>query len=311
MTLQQLRCLQAIVDNGFSVSRAAQILHTTQPGVSKTIRALEKELGVDVFVRSANRFAGLTERGRLAVELARRVLRDTQAMLSLAEESTSGAAGVLRVGTTHIHARYALLPVLQRFVERFPKIELVLSQGTPAQILAWVTEGAIDIGLSTLPGQVPRDIGTLEAYPLERCLIVPAGHPLLRGGPVTMKRMAQHPFVTYHEGFSSGWVVQREFQRRGLQPRVIVRATDATVVKAYVAAGIGIAIIPSMAVDPAEDKGLRVAPLAEPIAPTLAVFSARKDHLLRSFVYDFISMAAPRWSVEAAKVAFRGSTASA
>lgn len=311
MTLQQLRSLQAIVDNGFSVSRAAQVLHTTQPGVSKTVRALEKELGVDIFVRNANRFVGLTERGRSAVELARRVLRDAHAMLTLAEDASSDTGGVLHVGTTHIHACYALPPVVRRFVERFPKVELVLSQGTPAQILAWVTEGAIDVGLSTLPGQVSRDIGTLHAYPLDRCLIVPAaGHPLLRGGPVTIDRMARYPLVTYHESFSSGWVVQREFQRHGLHPRVIARATDASVVKACVAAGIGIAVIPALAVDRSHDINIRVVRTAEAFPTSMAVFSVRKDHLLRSFVYDFISMVAPRWTLESAKSAFRGSTGS-
>jgi LysR family cys regulon transcriptional activator len=307
MTLQQLRFLQAIVDNGYSVSRAAQALNTTQPGVSKTVRMLEREIGVPLFVRQANRFVGLTERGSVAVELARRVLRDTHAMLTLADEAAAASEGVLRLGTTHIHARYVLAPVIKRFVAQFPKVELVLSQGAPAQILAWVTEGAIDLGLSTLPAQVPADIGTLPAYPLARCLIVPAGHPLQRGGPVAMERIARYPLIAYHESFSTGWVMQRDFQRRGLQPRVVARATDASVVKAYVDAGIGIAVIPSLAVNRKQDSGVRIVRTAEPLPSSATLFSARKDHLLRAFAYEFIAMVAPERTPDAARAVFRGS----
>lgn len=113
--------------------------------------------------------------------------------------------------------------------------------------------------------------------------------------------------MSYHESFSSGSAVQREFQHRGLRPRVIARTTDATVIKAYVAAGIGIAIIPTRAVNATEDAGIRIVQTAEALPSPTAVISARKDQMLRSFAYELINMIAPRWTADAARIEFRGS----
>lgn len=299
MTLQQMRCLVAVVEHQFSVSRAATALFTTQPGVSKMIRAFEGEVGTEVFSRAGNRLTGLTASGQEAVALARRVLHDVRTMSTLAHDKTTDVTGTLRVGTTYIHARYTLVPVVKRFFSAFPGVELVLNQGTPEQILNWVTEGAIDIGLSTLPEQSPGGVTTLDAYPFERCLIVPAGHPLLKSRHLEIEQIARYPLVTFDESFSSGWVVQREFQRRGLTPRIAMRATDTNVIKAYVGAGMGIAVIQKMAVDPAVDLDIRVMATDHIFPPSMAVISLRSDHLLRKFGYDFIQMITPRWTQEA------------
>lgn len=294
MTLQQMRCLLAVVEHQFSVSRAAEALFTTQPGVSKMIGAFEREIGTEVFSRAGNRLIGLTPSGQEAVALARRVLRDVRTMSTLAQDKTTDVSGTLRVGTTYIHARYTLVPVVKRFFRAFPGVELVLNQGTPEQILNWVTEGAIDIGLSTLPVQCPGGVTTLDAYQFERCLIVPVGHPLLKLHHLKIEQIARYPLVTFDESFSSGWVVQREFQRRGLTPRIAMRATDTNVIKAYVGAGMGIAVIQKMAVDPAVDVDIRVMATDHIFPPSTAMISLRSDHLLRKFGYDFIQMITPR-----------------
>ncbi len=296
MTLQQMRCLLAVVDHQFSVSRAAAALFTTQPGVSKMVRALEGEVGVDIFVRTGNRLTGLTASGQEAVALARRILQDVRALSALAGQARGDSGGTLRVGTTHIHARYTLVPVVKRFFQAYPGVELVLNQGTPEQILNWVTEGAIDIGLCSLPNKSPAGLMTLDAYKLERCLIVPKGHPLVRSKRLKLEDIARYPLVTYDEGFSSGWVTQREFQRHGLTPRIAMRATDTNVIKAYVAAGLGIAVIQKVAVDASEDKDIRAIATDHIFPASMAMISLRADHLLRGSGYDFIRMVAPRWT---------------
>lgn len=299
MTLQQMRCLLAVVDHQFSVSRAAAALFTTQPGVSKMIRALEGEVGTEIFLRAGNRLTGVTASGQEAVALARRILRDVRTMSTLARDKTTDVNGTLRVGTTYIHARYTLVPVVKRFFQAYPGVELVLTQGTPQQILNWVTEGAIDIGLSTLPVRSPGGVTTLDAYEIERCLIVPSGHPLLNSRHLKMEQIARYPLVTYDESFSTGWVVQREFQRRGLTPRVAMRATDTNVIKTYVGAGMGIAVIQKMAVDPSVDLDIRIIATDHLFPASMAVISLRSDHMLRRFGYDFIQMITPRWTQEA------------
>lgn len=290
MTLKQLKCLLALVDNGLSVSRTALALHTTQPGVSKMAKALESEIGIDLFVRTGNRLVSLTEAGDNAVELARRVLRDTGTITSLARNVQTELTGTLRVGTTHIHACYSLVGVVQRFLTEYPGVELVINQGNPKDILKWVLEGSIDIGVSTLPKDLPPDVTAFEAYPIERCLIVPRGHPLLKVKPLRIKDIARYPLITYDEAFNSGWVVRHEFQRRGITPRIVIRATDANVIKSYVAAGVGIAVLQKVTVDPRRDRALRVIPSDHIFPSSMSLISFRKDHTLRPFGHGFINI---------------------
>lgn len=307
MTLQQLRCLRQVVESGMNVSRAALALHTTQPGVTKMVRSLEREIGLDLFVRKGNRLAALTDAGREALALASRVLRDSGALSRLGTDLRTDTAGTLRVGTTHIHARYSLIDVARDFFARYPGVKLELTIAPPAEILRGVIEGEIDVGLSTLPSKTPEGVITLKAYSIERCLIVPRGHPLLRVKPVTIEEIARYPLITYQETYTSGWVVQREFQRRGLEPRIVMRAMDASVIKAYVAAGIGIAIFQKMALEPARDRELRTIATDHIFPASTAMISLRSDHLLRPYGFDFIHRVAPRWSREAIERRLRSS----
>ncbi len=294
MTLQQLRCLVAIVDHGFSVSRAADALFTTQPGVSKMVRALEAEAGAELFVRSGNRLLAATDAGRKALALARRMLADAGALGTLGKASEGGIAGRLAVGTTHMHARYVLLPTVKAFAQRYPQVELSLLQGSPREILRWVQEGVIDIGLSTLPERVPAGVRTMEAYSIGRCVITPVGHPLLKKRRCTLEDIAAWPLITYEDTFSTGQVVDHAFQRRGLTPRVVMRATDSSIIKAYVREGIGIAVIQRAAVDPEADGGLRFIDAADLFPLSTAMFSVRRDHLLPAFALDFIGSLVPQ-----------------
>lgn len=305
ITFQQLQCVRQVVESGFSVSRAAEALHTTQPGVSKMIRALEKEVGIEIFVRSGNRLTALTEAGKEALSLCARVLQDAQALKRLKQDVPPDSEGTLRVGTTHVHARYSLIEVTRRFLSVYPQVKLEFTVGPPAQILAGVTAGTIDIGLCSLPDPVPKGVVSMKAYDIDRCLIVPPRHPLLKMGKVTMEQIARWPLITYDNSYTSGSVVQREFQRHGITPWVVMRAMDASTIKAYVVAGVGVAVLQKMAFNAALDKDLRSVPVAHLFPSSSAMISLRKDHLLKAFAFDFIRMVAPEWSREAIEARLR------
>lgn len=305
ITFQQLQCVRQVVESGFSVSRAAEALHTTQPGVSKMIRALEKEVGIEIFVRSGNRLTALTEAGKEALSLCARVLQDAQALKRLKQDVPPDSEGTLRVGTTHVHARYSLIEVTRRFLSVYPQVKLEFTVGPPAQILAGVTAGTIDIGLCSLPDPVPKGVVSMKAYEIDRCLIVPPRHPLLKMGKVTMEQIARWPLITYDNSYTSGSVVQREFQRHGITPWVVMRAMDASTIKAYVVAGVGVAVLQKMAFNAALDKDLRSVPVAHLFPSSSAMISLRKDHLLKAFAFDFIRMVAPEWSREAIEARLR------
>ncbi len=288
MTLKQLRYLIALVDNDFSVSRTAKALHTTQPGVSKLARALEAEIGADLFVRTGNRLVDLTDAGRQAVELARRVIHDTRAIGGLRQSLQTGIEGTLRIGTTHIHASYSLVGVIRGFLADHPGVEIVLRQGSPKDILQWVIEGAVDIGVSTLPSVIPRDIVTFEAFAIERCVAVPRGHPLVKSRRISLRELSRYPLVAFDEIYNSGWVVQHEFRRLGLKPRIAVRGSDANVIKSYVAAGVGIAVLQTMAIDPRRDRDIQTVPSSQLFPTSMSLVSLRRNHVLRPFGEAFV-----------------------
>lgn len=296
MTLQQLRSICEVVASGCSVSRAAQALHTSQPAVSKLIKLLEQELGAEVFVRAKGRITGLTEIGEDVFAHARRILHDSAALTEIAAERYSEKSGVLRIGTTHLHARYALLEVITAFTRAYPEVHMDLTQGNPRQIADWVAAGTVHLGVSTLPGVVPASVLTLPAYAIERCIITPLRHPLLRLKRAALRDVARYPLITYDRMFSSGRVVQDVFEKHGLKPRIAMKATDANVIKAYVAAGLGIAVLQKMALEPDADKGLAVIRAEHLFPPSRACISLRRGQYLRGYVYDFIGRISPQWT---------------
>nr|WP_241016208.1 LysR substrate-binding domain-containing protein [Paraburkholderia sp. Ac-20336] len=300
ITLAQLNCIRQVVDNQFSVSRAAEMLFTTQPGVSKMIRSLESELGIDIFVRRGNRLIGLTDEGREAYALARRMLQDAHSLQRLHTSSgRSEITGVLHVGTTHIHARYRLPSLTQRFLEAYPKVQLEYSMCSPSEIYFGVRDGTLDIGLSALPESTRARILAIRAYEMERCLIVPAGHPLLDIDAITFEELARWPWVVHDERFTAGAVVQRAFQMQGMQPNIVVRVMDASVVKAYVAQGIGIAVLQKMAMEDETDPRLRQIDVSHLFPSPSAMITVRADHLLKVFAFDFIRLLLPGQPPEA------------
>ncbi|WP_345251423.1 LysR substrate-binding domain-containing protein [Pigmentiphaga soli] len=312
MTLQQLLCFCTLVDCDLRVARTADALHTTQPAVSKMIRALETTVGGDVFMRRGNRLVGLTDTGREALVLARRAVNAARGIDALVRHGSGRASGMLRVATTHIHARYALLPVVQRFARRYPDVSLSISQGAPAQIVDWVDQGAVDLGVSTPAAVMPPSVVALPSYPIERCLIAARGHPLLRTRPLTLAAIARHPLITYDENFSSGQVVLAAFQRAGITPRIALRATEAGIIKAYVAAGVGVAVIQKRAVDAGRDTDLSVLDTGTLFPPSTTFLTLRHDSFLHGYMQDFIGMVEPRWKPAALRkaVAAHGSGAS-
>lgn len=290
MTLHQLACLCALVDCELRVARTAERLHTTQPAVSKMIRALELQVGGDIFLRNGHRLVGLTSIGQEVLALARRAVTASSEIASLAQRRAGTASGTLRLATTHIHARYVLLPVIQRFARRFPEVSLAITLGTPAEIAARVEQGLADLGFSTLSAPPPAGVLAVPCHEIHRCVITPPGHPLLAIKPLTLAAMAQYPLVAYDESFSSGQVVQAAFQREGLTPRILLRASEAGIVKAYVAAGLGIAVIQERAVDRKRDSDLRVLKAAGLFPASRVYLTLRRDSFLPGFVEAFVAM---------------------
>jgi LysR family transcriptional regulator, cys regulon transcriptional activator len=291
------------VDNGLNVSEAAEALYTSQPGISKQIRQLEDELGLRVFVRQGKRLTSLTPAGDVVVATARRALREIANLKRVADEFRMEDAGVLGIATTHTQARYVLPPVLQQFSARFPKVRLVLHQGNPVQVAEQTSSGDVDVGIATEAlGDFP-ELVTLPCYTWNRGVLVPKGHALARIHPLTLEALADYPIVTYDFSFTGRSAINAAFAAKQLEPNVVLTALDADVIKTYVELGMGVGIVASMAYDARKDTGFEMLDASHLFAASTTRLALRKGVFLRGYVYEFISLFAPKYTRKAVDAA--------
>ena len=295
MRFEQLLFLCEIVDQGLSVTRAADVLHTSQPGVSKQIRLLETELGFDILRRRKGRIDGVTEPGQIVVALARKILRDAQAIKRLGDEYSYNDVGELVVATTHLHARYILPAIVEQFRGVYPKVRLSLLQVDPEQTGELVASGRADIGItSELPVSQQQLVG-LPIYKYGRTLITPPGHPLLSEQPLTLSAISHFPIISYNRSYPGGMAVKRAFEQARLVPEIVISATDAEVIKAYVRIGLGVAVLPSIAFDAVDDAPLEGVDATDIFGMLHAQIILHPDAFLRGYMYDFMHMVSPAW----------------
>lgn len=298
MNLTQLRYLRGIAEQGFNISRAAAALHTSQPGISKQIQLLEREIGVAILERRGNRIIGVTAPGLEILNVARRMLGDAENLRRIGEEFTQRKKRLV-VATTHIYARYVLRSVIKDFMRLHPDVQLTLRQGSPSQIAAWVAAGDADVGISSEPPEPMRTLALLPCSSLQRSVITRTRHPLLKEKRLTLAKLAAYPLLTLDQSFPGGAAVMRAFGRARIEPDIVLSAIDADVIKTYVELGLGIAILPSIAYEPARDRRLAAIDASHLFEPTITHVAIRRDSYLRAYLYDFILMIAPNWGQEA------------
>jgi LysR family cys regulon transcriptional activator len=293
MKLQQLRYICEVAKHNLNLSNAAESLFTSQPGISKQVRSLEEELGVDIFVRHGKRVVAVTEPGKVILDIAQRVLKDVENLRQVSEEFTDEDKGHLVIATTHTQARYALPLVIQRFTKRYPGVRLSLRQGSPTQISELVTSGEADIAIATEAIEQYADLVMLPCYEWNRCVLVQPGHPLLKQKKLSLEAMAAFPIITYDFAFTGRSKINQAFTDRGLLPNVVLTAIDADVIKTYVELGMGIGIVAMMAYDPRRDTHLKAIDASHLFEPSTTRIGIRKNSYLRGYTYDFIEMFAP------------------
>jgi LysR family cys regulon transcriptional activator len=295
LNLQQLKYLCAVVDHGLNVSDAAEALYTSQPGISKQVRQLEDELGVEVFVRQGKRLAQLTPAGEIVLATARRALVEIGNLKRVADEFRSEDTGELAIATTHTQARYVLPKVLQAFAARYPKVKLVLHQGNPRQVAEQTAAGEVDLGIATEALTEYAELVTLPCYDWNRVVLVPKDHALAKEKPLTLEAIARYPVVTYDFAFTGRSQASAAFAARGLSPNVVLTALDADVIKTYVALGMGVGIVAQMAFDPVRDAEFTCLDAAHLFPASTTRLALRRNVFLRGYVYAFISLFAPQY----------------
>ena len=293
MNLQQLRYVNEIVRRGLKISDAADALYTSQPNISKQIKQLEQELGIDIFVRNGKRVVAITEPGQAILDIARRMLHDAENLRQVGQEFHSQNSGHLTIATTHTQARYILPPVVKQFIRRYPKVKLGLHQGNPTQIAEQVLNGEADVAIATESLSLYDDLVTLPCYEWHHCVVVPPKHPLLEEKRLTLAKIAQYPIVTYDFAFSGRGKINEAFEKANITPNIALTAIDADVIKTYVELGLGIGILAEIAFVPERDRHLRMIDAKHLFKPNTTRIAIRKNEYLRGYTYDFIELFAP------------------
>lgn len=299
VNFQQLKIIREAARRDYNLTDVANMLYTSQSGVSRHIRELEEELGIEIFIRRGKRLLGMTEPGKALLVIAERILDEASNVRRLADLFTNDASGVLTIATTHTQARYSLPSVIKEFRALFPEVRLELIQGTPQEIDSLLQSGTADIGIAS--ERLSTD-PTLVAYPWFRwyhSLLVPQEHPLLQANPLTLEDISRWPLITYRQGITGRSRIDEAFARKGLAADIVLSAQDSDVIKTYVELGLGIGLVAEQA---SGEAGQLVRLDTRHLFDANTVWlGLKRGQLQRNYVWRFIELCNPGLSVDEIK----------
>lgn len=300
MNFQQLRIIRETVRQNYNLTEASAALYTSQSGVSKHIKDLEDELGVQLFIRKGKRLLGLTEPGQSLLGIVERMLVDADNIKRLADDFNRVDEGTLTIATTHTQARYVLPPIVNKFKKEFPKVHLILQQASPVEITEMLLQGEADIGIATESLTAESNLASVPFYEWQHSIITPQGHPLASKSNITIPDLAEYPIITYHGGFTGRSKIDKAFEESGADFDIVMSALDADVIKTYVELGMGVGIVNDVAYDTERDHRLKQIP-TDIFGVNTTWIAVRKGHLLRGYGYEFISLCSADADIKALK----------
>ncbi len=293
MNFQQLRSVREAARRGFNLTEVANALFTSQPGVSRQIRELEEELGIDIFERNGKRLTGLTEPGKEVLHIVERLLLEAENLQRAGETYSGKTTGTLSIAATHTQTRYVLPRAVQHFRTAFPHVRIALQQSAPEHIAEWVLSGKADIGIATEGLSRFEGLVSFPCYEWHHVIVVPDGHPLLAAKSVTLELLAEYPLITYDIGFTGRSHIDQAFTEQQISPDIVLTAMDSDVIQQYVTMDLGVGIVASMAAEhlPAN---LHPIPANHLFAPNVTRVAVRRGAFLREYAIDFIQQLAPK-----------------
>lgn len=301
MNFQQLKIIREAARCEFNLTEVANTLFTSQSGVSRHIRDLEDELGVEIFIRRGKRLLGMTEPGKALLTIAERILDEAGKVRRLADVFTNETSGILTIATTHTQARYSLPKVIKAFRQLYPNVRLELNQGSPQEIVTMLLAGEADIGIAS---EMLVNNSSLAAFPWfswHHALLVPAGHELVQNQPVSLSTLSRYPLITYRQGITGRSHVDRAFQSAGLKPDIVLSAQDSDVVKTYVKLGLGVGILADQACETEESEELVRIDATHLFDPSTVWLGLKRGQLQRNYVWQFLELCNANLSLEEIK----------
>lgn len=247
INLQQLRYVREIVRQNFNLTRASDVLFTSQPGVSKTVLDLEAGLGFNIFERHGKRIRGLTKEGAVLLPQLERILHELDDFKDLVAECKNPQFGRLTIATTHTQARYVLPQVIAKFRARYPDVRLSLLEGAPTHIAQMVLHDHADIAVATEKLAITDGLDARACYEWTHQILLPEQHPLAARAKFKITDLAAYPIITYDPAFAGRGKIDKAFMEAHVRADVVLEAVDADVIRTYVELGLGVGILAGMA----------------------------------------------------------------
>ena len=301
MKLQQLRFLDAVVRNNLNVSSAAEELYTSQPGVSHQIKLLEEELDIKIFERSGKKLTGISPAGYAVLEHVESLLNNVKSIKQAAREYSNANRGSLSIATTHTQAQFILPPILHKYSQKYPRIDLQVHQGNPKEMCKLAANNSVDFVLASETIDEFDELITIPAYKWNRFIVVPKGHALTTKAEITLADLASYPILTYMMGLTGRSKLDRTFQDANLEPNVVFTATDSDVIKTYVRLGFGVGIIAEMAKGQKQDDELDCISAAHLFPNSQIKIGFRHSRHISAYQYEFLHMMTPYLEMETIK----------
>ncbi|MER6593736.1 LysR family transcriptional regulator, partial [Micromonospora purpureochromogenes] len=262
MQLHQLKYFVAVAEVRH-FTQAADLVGITQPSLSKQIHALETDLGAPLFERVRGNIA-LTAAGEVLLPLAKRILADVDTATREVQELVGLRRGRVRLGATPSLATSLAPPVLRRFRDAHPTVDLRVEEGGSQDLVRDLLRGDLDLALIIMPAQ-GADPG-LRADPILReSLVVASVDPLPAArdnGQLRITDLRDQPLVMFREGYDLRDATIQACREAGFEPTISVDGGEMDAVLSFVEAGLGIALVPGIVV--ARRAGVRVTRLAPP-----------------------------------------------
>ena len=241
MDIRQLRYFEAVVRHRH-FTNAADELHVAQSALSHQVRRLEQELGIEL-LRRTTRSVQPTEAGELVAARARSVLAETEALRGEIDQLRGLARGHVNVGAMLFGGELDIPAILASFTSAFPGVEIGLREGTAQRMAEMLAEGTIDVTFA-LEAQPPAQLERLELSSEELAVAMSPDHPLAGAGPLSLRALAGSRLIAFQRGSSTRQVVDSALAESKIEPQIALEANDFALVRALVARGIGIAILP-------------------------------------------------------------------
>lgn len=287
MELRQLRLFIEVAKYK-SITKAAENMHISQPALSKSIMALENELGMTLIIRT-NKTSDITDAGKVVLEYALRMTVLVDEMKTTLIDMTNLSRGQINIGLPPFNGSLFFPRVIAKFHHTFPNIELNITEYGGARVVKSVEEGEFELGVAVLP----IDEEQFSVYPIveeEMRLVVYKDHHLSDRKEVELKELRDEEFIFYHEEFALNQIMRNHFITAGFEPKILFKSSQWDLMTEMVAANLGITILPQSICNRAFNSDLKVIKLQDDIMWRLAVIT-KKDRYIsnagRTFI-DFI-----------------------